>query len=227
MSNIPSTIFWKLFPNPSLLWKRKHLLSLFSLLGPHVLTYFRFLTITETEVISKHCWIYTIILLLLYQSWILEVQLAVYENNDQFKLPSKPSSPLLVFLRVSPQTPSLEPVCTSSQWSRSPLCTPYADKIAACTLRTWKTGLFIDLLQYHLLMEMQGHILPRLLSEVLGKLASSFCKNQWEIKNSFSKEINTWTRTFIIHRCLRRLKSLSCWTLQFYLLYMPYFFLAF
>jgi hypothetical protein len=28
-------------------------------------------------------------------------------------------------------------------------------------------------------------------SEVPGKLSSSFCKNQWEIKNSFSKEINT------------------------------------
>ena len=36
-------------------------------------------------------------------------------------------------------------------------------------------------------------------SEVLGKLSSSFYKNQWEIKNSFSKEINTRTHTFIIH----------------------------
>lgn len=54
-------------------------------------------------------------------------------------------------------------------------------------------------------------------SEVPGKLSSSFCKNQWEIKNSFSKEINTWTRTFIIHRRLWWLKLLSCSTLQFFL----------
>lgn len=90
-----------------------------------------------------------------------------------------------------------------------PFYTHYAAKNHSSHITDMKDGLVYWFAQCHLQRNAGPHPTWALLTEALWNLTWSFCKNQWEIKNSFSKEINTRTHTFIIHR------GLWCLTLFF------------